>query len=667
MKTSVKGKLRNTKLPLNKSLLPLFEAIVNSIHSIESTSDPLGKIDIFIERESSLLQNDNRELRSITGFRVVDPGPGFNEDNFLSFQTSDSTFKEDKGSKGIGRFLWLKAFSLVQVNSYFLRRDGIYCQRRFNFQSSDEGIEGHNLISESDDEKIETSVKLVGFLEQYRKQCPQKVLTLARKILEHCLVYFLNENPPTIRLIDSDETISINQLFNDNVKPNSEILSFNVGRNSLSITNFKLFFPADDSEHSIHLCAHNREVVSRKLVKDIPDLQKRIEDGGDNFIYVGYVSGSYLDDQVNPNRTGFDIPKTTSELVFEDATVSLEQIEDAALDLARSYLAPFLEQIKSDKAIAVGDYVRSKAPQYRPLLKHYPNSLEQISPGISEDKLEIELYKISSRYSIELKERSQEILSNVDTYRKYDEYRNSYDKFIEEFNDFGKSNLSQYIVHRKAVLDLLSRSLERNKEGSFCLERDIHELIFPLRETSDDVDFERQNLWIIDEKLSYHRYLASDVALSKLDEIDSDSRDRPDLVIFNNPLAVVEGEAPYSSIVIVEFKRPMRNKYSDDENPISQVIGYVKKIREGKMLDKSGRVILGVSSIPFYAYIVCDITSKIKEFAELSSLTISPDGMGYFGYNSPSSTYIEIISFDRLIQDAKKRNRILFDKLHLPL
>ncbi len=403
------------------------------------------------------------------------------------------------------------------------------------------------------------------------------------------------------------------------------------------------------------------------MVRDIPDLQKRIEDDGNDFIYVGYVSGSYLDEQVNPNRTGFDIPKTISELVFEDGTVSLEEIEDAALNLAKSYLAPFLAKIKSDKAIVVGEYVRSKAPQYRPLLKHYPNSLEQISPGISEDKLEIELYKISSRYSIELKERSQEILSNVDTYRKYDEYRNSYDKFIEEFNDFGKSNLSQYIVHRKAVLDLLSRSLERNKEGDFCLERDIHELIFPLRETSDDIDFERQNLWIIDEKLSYHRYLASDISLIKLDEMDSDSKDRPDLVIFNNPLAVVEGEAPYSSIVIVEFKRPMRNKYSDDENPISQVIGYVKKIREGKMLDKSGRVILGVSSIPFYAYIVCDITSKIKEFAELSSLTISPDGMGYFGYNSPSSTYIEVISFDRLIQDAKKRNRILFDKLHLPL
>ena len=35
LNTSLKGRLRNTNLPITYSLFPLFEAVVNSIHSID--------------------------------------------------------------------------------------------------------------------------------------------------------------------------------------------------------------------------------------------------------------------------------------------------------------------------------------------------------------------------------------------------------------------------------------------------------------------------------------------------------------------------------------------------------------------------------------------------------------------------------------------------------
>jgi hypothetical protein len=35
LNTSLKGRLRNTNLPLTHGLAPLFEAVVNSIHSID--------------------------------------------------------------------------------------------------------------------------------------------------------------------------------------------------------------------------------------------------------------------------------------------------------------------------------------------------------------------------------------------------------------------------------------------------------------------------------------------------------------------------------------------------------------------------------------------------------------------------------------------------------
>jgi hypothetical protein len=49
------------------------------------------------------------------------------------------------------------------------------------------------------------------------------------------------------------------------------------------------------------------------------------------------------------------------------------------------------------------------------------------------------------------------------------------------------------------------------------------------------------------------------------------------------------------------------------------------------------------------------------------SYTMMPDGQGFFGFNNNLKAYVEIISYDKLLEDAKQRNQILFDKLRMPL
>ena len=46
-------------------------------------------------------------------------------------------------------------------------------------------------------------------------------------------------------------------------------------------------------------------------------------------------------------------------------------------------------------------------------------------------------------------------------------------------------------------------------------------------------------------------------------------------------------------------------------------------------------------------------------------LTQTPDSQGYFGSNAKLGIYIEVISFDKLIDDAKQRNAVLFQQLGL--
>ncbi len=53
MNTNFRGRLRNTQLPASKPLLPLFEAVVNSIHAIEDAGldSSSGRIEVEVVRE----------------------------------------------------------------------------------------------------------------------------------------------------------------------------------------------------------------------------------------------------------------------------------------------------------------------------------------------------------------------------------------------------------------------------------------------------------------------------------------------------------------------------------------------------------------------------------------------------------------------------------------
>ena len=226
-----------------------------------------------------------------------------------------------------------------------------------------------------------------------------------------------------------------------------------------------------------------------------------------------------------------------------------------------------------------------------------------------------------------------------------------------------KAKLAEYIAYRKYVLELLEEKTGKGPEGKFELEKTIHNIVFPLRKTSDDLGYEDHNLWVIDEKLSYHHYVASGIQLKDMPLVNSGSRKEPDLVIFERPIAIAEGDSPYTGVVLVEFKRPMRKGFGEPENPIAQVYGYINEIRKGVAKRANSRPIKTVSDPPYFCYILCDLTPKMHDFAAGANLFKTSDGQGYYGWNQAYNAYVEIIDYDKLLSDAKRRNRILFDKL----
>src|SRR4051794_18644663 len=115
MKINLLGQVGNTRLTHSHGLLPVFEAVINSIQAIEERQTSKGEIKITIQRSPipALFQETapagSVPAEPIQHFLVSDNGIGFTEQNYTSFETAHSRAKAAKGGKGIGRLVWLKA------------------------------------------------------------------------------------------------------------------------------------------------------------------------------------------------------------------------------------------------------------------------------------------------------------------------------------------------------------------------------------------------------------------------------------------------------------------------------------------------------------------------------------------------------------------------------
>ena len=245
--------------------------------------------------------------------------------------------------------------------------------------------------------------------------------------------------------------------------------------------------------------------------------------------------------------------------------------------------------------------------------------------------------------------------------------------YLDKVEDIKKSDLANYVSHRKVILDLLEKAIQRGENGKYAREDLIHNLIMPMGYESNELIFDNSNLWIVDERLAFHNYLASDKQLCSMPISNSSETKEPDLCalnVFDNPMLVTEGKKlPLASIVVVEIKRPMRNDAAEGEekDPIEQALGYLKRIRDGEVTTATGRPIPESEHIPGFCHIICDITPSIQRRCEVHDAILTSDGLGYFFFHKNYKAYVEVISFDRLVNAAKERNRAFFDKLGLPV
>jgi len=679
MNTYLKGRLRNTMLPRHQGLMPLFEAVVNSIHSIaEVSSDPIyGEITIEIVRlpQGALALQDAKSRRGVApqepiiGFKIIDNGVGFHDRNMESFETLDSDYKAYQGCRGVGRLLWLKAFEAVNISSNFFNDARAMKHRSFTFTAT-QGVSNANLNEAAIGAQLQTCVHLSGFHKLYREKSAKTARTIANSLFEHCLWYFVRDGgAPKIKIKDDDELINLEEVYQEYMFSSTNKETFQLKGESFELTHLKLKASAA-KQPFIAWCAASRVVEEEGITGKVPGLHGRIRDEDGDFIYACYVTSPFLDKHVRPERIGFDIEEMSDDL-FSDTELNLDEIRKAVIVSSCRHLDGYLQENKKAGRDRVEKFVSERAPRYRPILGRIDEAKLTVDPNISDKDLDLLLHKHLSEIEGSLLSEGHEMM-NFGKDTSPEKYKSRLASYLEKVDDIKKSDLANYVFHRKVILDILEKAIQRGPDGKYAKEELIHELIMPMRKTSNEIRLDSCNLWLIDERLAFHNFLASDKPLSTMPITNCPETKEPDICalnVFDEPILVSEGQkVPLASIVIVEIKRPMRNDAApgEEKDPVEQALGYLERIREGEAKTASGRPIPRSEDIPGFCYAICDLTPSVARRCKTLGLTVTSDHLGYFGYNLNYKAYIEVISFDRLLNAAKERNRTFFDRLGLP-
>jgi hypothetical protein len=376
-------------------------------------------------------------------------------------------------------------------------------------------------------------------------------------------------------------------------------------------------------------------------------------------VFHAILTGEFLYKHVNQERTAF---------MFEDAVIE-RIVNDVCWAPIETFLAVPLAALRLEQE----QKIEKIANTYPSVAFGDVSELRQRVPSgeLKEDAIFGHLARERYRRDERQSEKIRAVLGRL---KEGDATIESFAAAIQEASKALEAaeqrSLAEYVVRRKVVLDFLEVLIEKVKDevrdSSYQREDILHSFICPMRISTilgGDSKVEAaasHDLWIIDERLAFAQYFSSDTEFTKLAE-SAKSKDRPDVLIFDHVHGLRQTDEP-SKVLLVEFKRPGRTDYNDDENPQLQIERYVRQLKSGVLTDVRGRPIKLDERTIFYCFVVADIVGKLNDWTFTWQRT--PDGLGRI--YRPGDGFlgtIELIGWDSLLKDARNRNMAFFDKV----
>jgi len=645
------GRIKNFPTPKDP-FTSLFEAVSNSLQAIEEIKNENGTIKIYIERQNEPLFDGG--IYPIRNIIIEDNGIGFNDANMTSFRTFDSDYKFPIGGKGIGRLNWLKTFKNVEVVSVFNEDMKSIKQRHFNFNLDDE----ISIVDSNHNEKdLKTIVKLQGLKQAFYGRSAINIKHIANKLVEHFTSLLVMGITTKITIFDMDDEICINDYFVEDKYIESKEQKLIVNNHDYELKH--VFLKTSPNEnHQIFICAQKR-VVSHFNIPNIEELPTSFDIDNNKAIYQCFISGEFLDKDVNQERSGFNtliFDKPNGNTLVDEQLNIYEQIVNAI----STYLDKYIEPYKKEKMNFIRDYIQNEAPEYSHLYKKRFNELEKINYTNAKNKykMRIELFKINQKMNLE----NYDAVNSIESIDDVSDEQIS--ELMENVTDIAKSELVSYVIRRKLIIKLLRKMLAYENADQYFKENRLHKLFFPMKADDSSIDYEKHNLWLIDERLAYSYRFFSDEPLKKI-FVDSSDSQRPDGLFLDTISFSDSLNGTASNVTIIEFKKPARDDYSDKDNPFSQIYKYIDAIKGKTAKGTNGDIINVDENTKFVAYIIADLTETLKNQMRKQNLKPSSNHDTYFSYNEGYQVFFEVIPYNVILDNSLKRNDVFFKKISI--
>ncbi len=668
IKTDINGIINELNMSTEDVLYPFFETVVNSIQAIQERFDDIrqGKIIVEVERDTSQQdlfdKYDNYPIKTI---KITDNGIGFTSENYHSFEYAHSTKKVKIGGKGIGRFAILSIFNSIRIESIFNERGNNH-RVKFNLTRQN-GLSEPEYESTSND--LRTIIILDDLNPKFKKESAKySHEKISDSILSHCLLYYLDKSFPQIEVVENNMTINLSHQFAP-----KEFVRHTVS-DIIKEKQFTWYFVKNESAnyHELCLCGHNRKVKGKRIDKIYPIFSTPIiEENHQPYFYKIYVVSQHLDSLVNMSRNEFNFPKIKNNNDDE---------QEAELDLKTNSLivegdidAKTIEVIKSQFPELVKDRIQNVQKKVDSFLasddgleyRHLDldeNFYATIPDSVDEKDLDDKLHTYQFKKSKEAKKKRDKLFKR--DYSNKEDYQKLLKEVVDTATQEGYSRLAQYVSHRKTIIQLLEKYLEWSDENNNYEEEEVlHNLIYTMGGNQDTIPYDKHNLWLLDDRLTYHRYIYSDKMIkSHIPAEGSSSKKETDLAIYDNPFFYGEKNdfSEINSVVIFEFKRPDRSISYEDFS--KQMREQITGVQEGKLKDyKKANVFVGETT-PIYYYYVVDANTyvSLKKNAKFEGFEETP-------YKSMmrmnGEVYQEILTYQTILINAKRRNKIFFKKL----
>ena len=456
-----------------------------------------------------------------------------------------------------------------------------------------------------------------------------------------------------ITVIDGDDIYDLNEFYTP-ISKEKIIETIKINDIEFKLAHLKLY-SSQKGMHNIVLCGNSRTVLFEKLSPYI-GVDAEFDENKNKFIYSVYVTSEYLDTHVDGARLRFLFPDKidlTSKILERDYPLTKEHIIDSVIPRAKKFLKDYLKIFIEQKQKLVLDYVSNTNPTLRAVPTYCPEIYDEIQPNTSQEKLDEVLYKYKGKAEFEIKKQSDKLLRTQAT--SLEEIKEEVDGLTKRITDFQKDQLASYMIFRKKTIDLLNKKIELNPNGTFYDEKIIHDILFPRYASTDLISYKDHNLWLLDERLTFHAYAKSEHTYSA--EAAKAPAGRADIVIYGE----LQEDKTARSVTIIELKKPERRNF--DSNPIEQINLYIKKARQEELKMENGRTLYTDEKTRFYCYAICDVNEKIRDFAEGGGYRQIPGERGFYNYNPVYNAHIEIVDFDKIVSDAKLRHTAFFKEL----